>query len=267
MNYPINKSRLLALRVFSAVAFTLVASCAWAQDTTSTSVRHGETSIATEVKNATIVYTEGNNLVLKLDNGQVEHLIVPLDEKFHVDGKEVTVTSLTPGTKLTQTITTTTTPRYVNTVKTLKGKVWHVNAPSSVILTLPDRTHHMYKVPSHAKFKINGQDKTVFDLRKGMNLEATIITDSPETMVASDKTTRGQAPALAMPTFAGVLLIEPKSPSSAQPPTTIASVETPPAVLPETASTLPLMGMLGALSLASSVGLGFARRRVKLPQA
>ena len=40
MNSSINKSRLLALRAFSAVAFTLVASCAWAQDTTSTSVRH-----------------------------------------------------------------------------------------------------------------------------------------------------------------------------------------------------------------------------------
>lgn len=160
---------------------------AWAQDTTSTAVRHGESSITTDVKNATIVYTEGNNLVLKLDNGKVEHLIVPFDEKFHMDGKEVTVTGLVPGSKLAQTITTTTTPRYVNTVRTLKGKVWHVNAPSSVILTLPDHTHHMYKVPSHAKFTINGRDKTVFELRKGMNLEATIITDSTETMVASDK--------------------------------------------------------------------------------
>ena len=124
MNLSINKSRQLALRIFSAAALTLLAAGASAQDSTSTSIRHGEPSIETQVRNATVAYVEGNNLVLKLENGKVEHLVVPFDEKFHIDGKETTVTGLKPGTKLTQTITTTTTPRYVNSVRTLKGQVW-----------------------------------------------------------------------------------------------------------------------------------------------
>ena len=42
-----------------------------------------------------------------------------------------------------------------------------MNAPSSVILTLPDNTNKQYKVPKGQKFMIDGQEKTVFDLRKG----------------------------------------------------------------------------------------------------
>jgi len=146
-------------------AVLLVASIgAWAQDTSTTSVRRGAPSLDTNVRNAEIVYVEGNDLVLKLENGRVEHMIVPSNEKFTIDGREVSVDNLKAGTKLTQTITTTTTPHYVNTVRVLKGRVWHVNAPGSVILSLPDGPNQTYKVPSHATFTINGQKKTVFDL-------------------------------------------------------------------------------------------------------
>lgn len=263
MTLSMNKPRQLALRAFAAAALTLMAAGAWAQDSTSISIRHGEPQIETQVKNATIVYVEGNNLVLKLEDGKVEHLVVPFDEKFHVDGKELTVAHLTPGTKLTQTVTTTTTPRYVNTVRTLKGKVWHVNAPGSVILSLPDNTHHRYQVPPHATFKINGEDKTVFELRKGMKLEATIVTDSTESVVSSNKATKGEAPVLALPTLADVMLIQLPSytPTVTHEPLAVASAEEPAAVLPETASSLPLVGLLGGLGIAASVGIGVARKR------
>ena len=265
MNRSMNSSRQLALRVVGALALTLAASGAWAQDTTETSIRHGEPSIATSVRNATIVYVEGNNLVLKLENGKIEHLIVPFDEKFTIDGRQLTVAQLKPGTRLTQMITTTTTPRYINSVRTIQGKVWHVNAPESIIISLPDGTNQFYKVPSHARFKIGDKDKTVFELKKGMKLEATIITDSTENVVASNKETSGTAPVLIMPTMADVLLIKPVlAPSVAE---NVANLEEFPTVLPQTATSLPFAGMLGALSLAASAGLGFARRKVRLPQS
>ena len=47
-----NLSRKLALHAFSAVALTLVSAGAWAQDTTTTSIRHGDPSLQTAVKNA-----------------------------------------------------------------------------------------------------------------------------------------------------------------------------------------------------------------------
>lgn len=254
----INTSHRFALQAVSAVALTLVASGAFAQDTTATSTRQGDSSYQTAVKNAEIVYVEGNNLVLKLDNGKVEHLIVPFDEKFNIDGKEVTVSELQAGTKLTQTVTTTSTPHYVTTVRNLKGRVWHVNAPGSVIVTLPDNKNVLYKVPSHAKFTIGGKPKTIFDLKKGMTIDATIVTDEPKTVVEMSKSNVGQAPAPQLPPLLGVLLIQRAAPQIEEVATNVSADHAD--TLPETASQLPLFGLLGLLSLASSLSLGAVRK-------
>jgi len=233
----------------------LTLATAGAQDSTVTTITHGQPSFDTKVKNAEIVYVEGNDLVLKLENGRVEHLVVPDSDKFTIDGKEVSVYELVPGTKLTQTITTTTTPRYVNSVRTIEGKVWHVNAPKSVILTLPDNTNQVYNVPNHAKFVIEGRQKTVFDLRKGMKIKATIVTDDEHTVVEQSKFAFGQAPSQT-PREVGVLLFF----APTQPQVTLASAEQPAEMLPETGSSLPLVGLMGALAIAMSLGLGVARR-------
>jgi hypothetical protein len=269
MNRFVSKSRMSALRAFSAVAFTLVAVGASAQDTTTTNTRRGASVYQTNVRNAEIVYVEGNDLVLKLEDGKVEHLVVPSSEKFRIDGREVTVRDLKAGTKLSQTITTTTTPHYVKTVRVLKGKVWHVNAPHSVILTLPDNTNQLYKIPSHAKFNMNGKKISPFDLRKGMTLEATIVTDDEHTVVETAKSNVGYTPAPATPQFVDVLLFraapmpEPIRASvtaeHVDPPVEMAST-----TLPDTASPLPLLGLLGGLGIASSIGLGVARKRAAI---
>jgi uncharacterized Zn-binding protein involved in type VI secretion len=264
MNRLVSKSGIFALQAVGAVVLTLVAAGAYAQDITTTSIRHGEPSREYQVRNAEIVYVEGNDLVLKLEDGKVEHMIVPSDEKFTIDGREVTASGLKAGTKLTQTITTTTTPRYVNSVRTLKGKVWHVNAPGSVIVQLPNHTNQHYRVPSHATFMINGQPKTVFDLKKGMAFEATIVTDEPQTMVASSKSNVGQVPALATPPLLGVLLIQKAVPME-EIASSVSTEHVKPVSLPETASPMPLIGLLGLLGIGSSLGLGAVRKigRVK----
>lgn len=120
-------TRLLGRGATGAFVFAMVAVGAWAQDTSTTTIQHGTSSFDTQVRNAEVVYVEGNDLVLRLEDGKIEHLVVPESDKFTIDGKDVTVHDLTPGTKLTQTIMTTTAPRYVTTVRTLKGKVRHVN--------------------------------------------------------------------------------------------------------------------------------------------
>lgn len=241
----------------SAIVLALVAlGTGWAQDSTVTTIQHGPSSFETEVKNAEVVYVQGNDLVLKLDNGGVEHLVVPDSDRFTIDGREVSVQELVPGTKLTQTITTTTTPRYVNSVRTIEGKVWHVNAPTSVILTLPDNTNQVFKVPSHATFTVNGQPKTVFDLKKGMKLKATIVTDDEHTIVESSKFAFGNAPMPATPREVGVLLFY----NPIQPQLALASAESAPETLPETGSVLPLVGLMGMLAIAMAVGLRTVRQ-------
>lgn len=258
MNRSIVATRLLALQAVTAAGLTLVAAGASAQDTATASVRQGAASYQTSVKNAEIVYVEGNDLVLKVQNGRVEHVVVPSDEKFTIDGKEVTVSQLKPGTKLTQTITTTTTPHYVTTVRNLNGKVWHVNAPGSVIVTLPDRTNVLYKVPAHAKFNINGKEMTVFDLKKGMKFDATIVSEEPKNVMEISKLNVGQAPTPQLPPMLGVMLIQKTAPQVEEVASNVTSEHVD--SLPETGSSLPLFGLLGLVSLASSFGLKTIRK-------
>jgi len=266
MQLKLNKARFMALHALSAVAFTLVAAGAYAQNTTTTTVRHGEPNYETNVRNAQVVYVEGNDLVLKLENGKVEHMVVPSDEKFTIDGRDVTVNEIKTGTKLTQTITTTTTPRYVNTVQVIKGKVWHVNGPNNVIITMPGGKNHVFSIPSNAKFIVNGKPMTAFDLRKGMKIEATIVTDEPQTLVATNKATVGRAPAPSTPPMVGLLLFPRYEPVAAQVAANVTAehVDPLPAELPDTGSPLPLIGLLGALGIASSAGLYLTRKRASI---
>jgi hypothetical protein len=269
VNRKFNFGRLIAKAFLYGAGFAAFFVGAIAQDTTKTTVTHHGSQYQTKVRNATVVYVEGNDLVLKLEDGKIEHIVVPDSEEFVINGRNVSVRALVPGTRLTQTITTTTTPRYVNTVRVLEGKVWHVNAPSSVIVSLPDGTNHRYSVPKHAKFTVNGQPKTVFDLRKGMSFKATIITDEPQTVVAENRTIVGQTPIPAAPPMGGVLLVRPvgglviapKAQNTPAPePLTIAKSEQPATVLPKTGSMLPLAGLLGVLSIATSLALVTIRK-------
>ena len=239
-----------------------------AQDTTKTDVKHGVASKEVQVQRAEVVYVSGNDLVVKMENGEVRHVTVPDSARATVDGKEVSVHDLKPGMKLQRTITTTTTPRFVTTVRTIRGKVFSVNAPSSVILTLPEGGNKQYKVPKDQKFMIDGQEKTVFDLRKGMNVAATVITQVPETVVAQQRKVTGSAPpAPQTPQIEGALLIEdaplpaPKHmAAAAAAPAPAPGAEPAPQRLPKTGSALPLIGLLGLLCSGLSMGIRMLRR-------
>jgi hypothetical protein len=259
MNHINGLSR-IARKSYLAAALALATVVAWAQDTTTTTIQHGVPTYNTEVRDAKVVYVEGNDLVLKLESGKVEHLIVPDSDTFTIDGKDVSVHELTPGTKLTQTIVTKTAPRYVTSVRTLKGKVWHVNAPGSVIVSLPDHTNQAYSVPKHARFIVNGKPKTVFDLKKGMSFEATIVTDSTESVLAQTKSVTGTALAPATVPVLGVLLFQRPAPTVE--PATVATEEAPTDALPQTGSLLPLVELFGGLALVGGFGLRTIRRKV-----
>ena len=104
--------------------------------------------------------------------------------RFQVDGRDLTVHELTPGTKLSQEIHTITTPQEVTTLRTVNGKVWHVSGPH-LILSFPGGENKAYTVPDGIVFHINGEDKTVFDLRKGMDISATVLTVEPRATLSA----------------------------------------------------------------------------------
>jgi LPXTG-motif cell wall-anchored protein len=256
--------RLLSLLGAGLVSLVFTASLP-AQETSKTEVSHGAGSHQVQVERGEVVYVSGNDIVVRMENGEVRHVTVPDSARATVDGKELSVHDLKPGMKLQRTIVTTTTPKLVTTVRTVQGKVFHVNAPSTVILTLADNTNKQYKVPKDQKFMIDGQQKTVFDLRKGMNVSATVVTQVPETVVAQQRKVTGSAPPPPpTPQIEGALLIEdapapaPKQVAAAAP---APEPEPAPKKLPKTGSPLPLMGLLGLLCSGLSIGMRMLRRR------
>jgi hypothetical protein len=96
--------------------------------------------------------------------------------------------------KLQRTTITSTTPRMITTVKTVTGKVWRVNPPNSVILTLEDGTNQSFNIPKGQKFNVDGQETDAWGLKQGMSISATAVTETPETVVSQEVVRTGTAP-------------------------------------------------------------------------
>lgn len=225
-----------------------------------------------QVERGEVVYVSGNELVVKTESGELKSFTVPDSARANVDGKELSVHDLKPGMKLQRTIVTTTTPAMVTSVRIIQGKVFQVNPPLYVILTLPDNTNKGYKIPEDQKFMIEGQQLTAFELKKGMNVTATVLTQVPETHVTQQRKVTGTGGAPATPPLQGALLIEDPSTtkkmaaatapaaSTSAPAAQASASEPAPKKLPKTGSVVPLVGLLGLFSLLLSFGVRMLRR-------
>jgi hypothetical protein len=239
--------------------FSLVlALAAGAQVKTTTNVEHGAPTQSVNVERAEVVSVSGNDLIVKMADGELRDFPnVPEDKTITVDGKELTIRDLKPGMKLERTTVITTTPRMITTVKTVTGKVWHVSPPNSVILSLADGTNQSFKIPKGQKFTVNGQQTDAFGLKKGMNVSATAVTETPETVVAHEVKHTGTMPPPPpeVPQQGATLLIVVLHPA----PVETAAAEPTPKQLPKTASDLPLIGLLGLLFCGVSLSVSAVR--------
>src|SRR5215471_6163698 len=166
----------------------MVAGNAGAQVQTTTTTTPGESTQTVKVERGEVVAVEGNELIVKMQDGSIRHFPnVPEAARVTVDGKQLGIHDLQPGMKLQRTITTTTTPLTVTTIQTVKGKVWHVTPPNSVILTLEDGSNQEFKIPRDQKFNVNGQMLDAFALKKGMLVTATKIVEAPGVVSAQQK--------------------------------------------------------------------------------
>jgi LPXTG-motif cell wall-anchored protein len=237
------------------LAFTVRMS---AQVQTSTDTAHVGHEKQVTVEKATVIAVDGNDLFVKMDDGSIRHIPnVPESSKVDVDGQQLGIHELKPGMHLQRTITTTTSSQIVTTTKTVTGKVWHVNPPLSVILTLDDGTNQEFKIPKGQKFNVNGQDKDAWGLKKGMVISATKVVEQPVEVVAKQQKLTGSMPPPPPPPPADQpVLIAVVVPASAAP---AAPAEAAPAALPKTGSSLPLIGLLGLLFMAGAGGLRLFR--------
>lgn len=253
MKQTIGKESLSVIGIAAICTLFAVAMSAQVQTKTTTST--DQPTIQTAVERAEVVYVTGNDLVVKMEDGTIRHIAnVPESAKVTVDGQQLGIHDLKPGMKLQRTITTTTTPKTITTVKTVTGKVWHVNPPLSVILTLEDGTNQQFKIPKGQKFTVDGQMVDAWGLKKGMNVSATKVVEEPITEIEKQrKLTGSMPPAPAAPPADMPILIAEATPV---PPPPAATAPAPRAAnLPKTGSELPLIGLLGFFSIACSLGL------------
>ena len=221
----------------------------------------------TTTLSGTVEGVDGGTLVVKMDNGELRMFTPPADRVFMVDGKELKLADLKPGTKLTATVKETATTTMATTVESLEGTVAYASGPT-VILTLPSKERKLYNIKSTDPVKFynhEGKEITVFDLRKNMQIKATKLTEAPRTELVANVAVTGTAPAAGAGTTqaaAKPAAAAPAAPAAAQsqPASTQASAATP-ATLPKTGSQLPLLGLIGLASLVIALGLGVARRR------
>jgi hypothetical protein len=237
------------------------AASSFAQVQTRQTTTSGQASKEVTVERGEVVLVNGNDLIVKMDDGSIRHFPnVPESAKVTVDGKQLGIHDLKPGMKLQRTITTTTTPQTITTVQTVTGKVWYIQAPNSVILTLEDGSNQSFKIPKGQKFNVNGEMLDAFALKKGMIVNATKIVEVPVTVVSEKRRLSGTMPPPPQAPPADVpILVATAEPVPARTAAAPAASTPAPAKLPKTASDLPLIGLLGLLSILASLGVKFLR--------
>ena len=208
----------------------------------------------TETKKFQVIAVEGNQLVVKLPEGTKE-LTVPDDFRFTVDGQSLSVHQLKPGMSGTATITTTTTSVPVTVTEVKNGTVMQAMG-TTIIVRTSDNEIKMFSQSDIDKRGIKilrgGQPAQISDFRTNDKLSATIVTTFPPKIL----TEKEVAATLAKAAPAGAPAAAPAPASAAAAPAATAE----PRTLPRTASKLPLLGLLGFVSLVAGVSLTVRRR-------
>lgn len=230
-------SRVMRIVVMVAVVVLVGAGAAIAQTTTSQTLE------------GTVVHVYGNNLVVKMADGTIKEFNPPAGTTFNIDGVEVPVSQLKPGTNLSATITTTQLPRVVVTEDIRRGEVLE-RVGGTLIVRREDGTIKKYvNIPDEIKFIVDDKEVSVYELKKGMMLTAIIVSESTEFVSETDIEREGSAPAAPAPVT-----------KAAPAPVAKAAPAPAPAMLPSTASQLPLVGLSGLALLVLGLGVGIIRR-------
>jgi hypothetical protein len=210
-----------------------------------------QTITTVEKAQVEIVQVSGNTVMFLL-NGEVWERTVPADFRVMVDGQPVPVSALVPGQKVMIEKTSTTRvvpPSKVVTVR--QGVVLNV-----VARTLQYKENGEVKkvvIPPDFKFMRDGKSVGLDELRPGDGITATLVTESPGGSSATEATVKASAQAPKAPAPA-------PAPAAAPAAAVPAAAPAPAPTLPKTASSFPLLGMMGGLLLVLGAGLALARR-------
>jgi LPXTG-motif cell wall-anchored protein len=201
-----------------------------------------------EIRNGVVLGVHGNILTVRGPEG-VKQFAVPEDFKFNMDGRMLSVYDLKAGMPIAAKITTTETAVDMTTTEVKQAKVIHTIGTAFAVKTTDGQTKKFSSKDIEKRriviFK-DGKQISPYDLKKGDNISATVVTELPPQIITDTEIEAF----VAMPP-------QPK-------PVMVARVQRtpppPPRQLPKTASRLPWLGLAGLISLA--LGAGLTLRRV-----
>jgi LPXTG-motif cell wall-anchored protein len=201
-----------------------------------------------EIKRGTVVTTYGNHLVVKMDNGETKDVEIPDGFTFDVDGRQLSVNQLTPGTELTAAKVTTTTPVTVEVTEVRNVTVVRRSGQTIVVRNQEGKLKKFSQVPENIRLETtDGQAMNYTDLQPGMVLTAYIVHQGVTDVTEEDIAVAGTAPPRPAPAAAPAARPAPKAAPA-------------PAVLPKTGSSLPLAGLGGIALLIIAIGIAVYRR-------
>ena len=199
-----------------------------------------------EIKAGTVLHVYGNNLVVEMMDGTIKEFDVPEGFTFDIDGQQVPVGDLKPGTKLASVVTTTETPREVQVTEFRSGTVVKVVGTTLIVRMADGEIRRLKNVPRDQKFEVDGKELGVMQLREGMKLRAKVVSTHVAVITEEDVMVAGTAPAA------------PRPAAPAKPAAVAAPAAAP--MLPKTASSTPLAGLLGMVLLLIGTGIAVIRR-------
>jgi LPXTG-motif cell wall-anchored protein len=198
-----------------------------------------------EIKAGTVLHVYGNNLVVEMMDGTIKEFDVPEGITFDIDGKQVPVGDLKPGTKLASMVTTTETPREVEVTEFRSGTVLKVAGTTLMVRMSDGETRRLTDGARDQRFEVDGKELRVEELREGMKLRAKIVSTRSVIVTEEDVMVAGTAPQAPRPAAAARPAAAPAAPAP---------------MLPKTGSSTPLAGLLGMILLLVGAGIAVIRR-------
>ena len=221
-----------------------------------------QTVVKSEIKSGLVIGKTDHSVIVKGDDGVVREYQVPAGKTAMIDGKETGLADLKIGTTVSAVFNTVEKPVEVKTTTIKDGEVVKVSGAN--LTTKEKDGFHNYVVPKGFKFLVDGQEKGIEQLGPGMKLNATIVHTSTKMVT---ETQRGKVAGAAPAAPAPAPVAAAPAPAPAPAPAMAAAPEPAPAApakkkkLPKTASPMPLVGLLGGLSVAAGAGLRAIRRQ------
>ena len=248
------------MRVFKRLALIAGAILGLGAGTVTVSAHQAPTTTtSTQVRQFDSV--DGNKVVVRGNEGYRE-ITVADDFRLSVDGRPVGVRELKPGMKGTATITTTTTSTPVSVTQIRDGVVMQKTGNSIVVRSADGIKMFSEGDAAQRGVRIlrDGQSLAFSDLNVGDHLTATIVTTHPPKIM-----TRQQVAASMSSAPAPMTTPRAETPTRMAAATPVAAPSAPDAApehqLPKTASSLPLIALLGAGSTMLGLTLTVLRRR------